>query len=37
MSFANSCSLGFGELYGDFDVGRSIDGNEGGVECELTF
>jgi len=37
MSFAISCSLGFGELYGDFDIGRSSDGNEEGVECELRF
>jgi len=35
MSFAISSSLGFGELYGDFDVVRSGDANEEGVECEL--
>jgi hypothetical protein len=35
MSFAVSSSLGFGKLYGDFDIGRSSDGNEEGVEHEL--
>jgi len=28
MSFAISSSLGFGESYSDFEIGRSSDGNE---------
>jgi hypothetical protein len=35
MSFATSSSLGFGELYGDFAVGRSSDVNEEGVELRF--
>jgi hypothetical protein len=35
MSFAISSSFGFGELYGDFSVGRSSDGSEEGVELRF--